>query len=182
LGRSLRHLVAVVGCTIVTTGPASATDPVGSALARAALAACHQATALDGPAQLELLATGAAQAEAAILADPQDPVAHFAAFCSRGRRLELHGLTMSALLDLRHARQALDTALRLLPDYADALAAKGALLLRLPRLLGGDPERGAHLLRRAATLAPDNAATQQLITQLVHASAPTAVAGREHCE
>jgi tetratricopeptide (TPR) repeat protein len=146
-----------------------------SALARAALDTCQRAATLDGQARLETLRHSSAQAEAAIAAYPDDPVAHFAAFCSRGRRLDSGALPLAALVDLRQARRSLDTALELWPEYPDALAAKGAMLLRLPRLLGGDPDLGARLLRRAAALAPDNAATQQLVTQLLP---PTTVAGR----
>ena len=40
--------------------------------------------------------------------------------------------------------------------YADALAAKGVLLLRLPRWFGGDPKEAEVLFRRALVSEPDN--------------------------
>ena len=46
--------------------------------------------------------------------------------------------------------------LALAPDYPAALAAKGEMLVELPRLLGGDPQEGERLLRRAVALDPDD--------------------------
>ena len=43
---------------------------------------------------------------------------------------------------------ALDQTLILNPNHLDALSAKGTFLVRLPRLLGGDTEKGEQLLRR----------------------------------
>ena len=184
-GRSSWYIAAgfLVSIGIATTARQShADEPTGSPLARAALATCYHASTLSEPARTALLVDAATEAEAAIAAMPEDPVAHFAAFCAGGRRLEAQGLSMAAVLDLHHARQALETALRLLPEYADALAAKGVMLLRLPRLLGGDTELGVHLLRRAATLAPNNAATQQLLTQLVPVTKQAVVTGHARCD
>ena len=169
--------MAVIGACLcggwlLSSQGAAAAEVGGSPLARAALATCERAATVTGKEQLAALADGTALANAAIGADPQDPVAYFAAFCSLGRRLELRGISMHSLRELRQARAALDTALTLLPDYVDALAAKGALLLRLPRLLGGDPALGATLLRRATNLAPDNQATQRLLLELVGEPAP----------
>ena len=160
------------GGWVLDSRSAVATEVVGSPLARAALAACERAASVTGKEQLAALADGTALANAAIGADPKDPAAYFAAFCSLGRRLELRGLSINSPRELRQARAALDTALTLFPDYVDALAAKGALLLRLPRLLGGDPAQGATLLRRATNLAPDNQATRRLLLELVGEPAP----------
>src|SRR5205823_814433 len=49
---------------------------------------------------------------------------------------------------LRRLTAEIDRALELNPEYTEAQAAKGILLIRLPRLLGGDAERGETLLRR----------------------------------
>src|SRR6185436_14039748 len=40
-------------------------------------------------------------------------------------------------------------------DDGDGLAGKGALLLNLPRLLGGDAAEGERLVRRALAIDPD---------------------------
>jgi Tfp pilus assembly protein PilF len=40
------------------------------------------------------------------------------------------------------------------PDHAEALASKGILLVRLPRLLGGDAAHGEELLKRVIELDP----------------------------
>lgn len=164
---AVRQLGAVLGSLLLSAAVASAVDPSGSPMAQAALSACNRAATLSGPPQLAALDEGRSLADAAVASDPRDPVAHFAAFCARGRHLEILGVGAGAIRELRQARQALDTALALASDYSAALAAKGALLLKLPRLFGGDPETGATLLRRAAVLAPDDPATEQLLAELL---------------
>jgi Tfp pilus assembly protein PilF len=52
-------------------------------------------------------------------------------------------------------RREVDRTLELAPDFSDALAGKGALLLNLPRLLGGDAAEGERLLRRALEIDAD---------------------------
>ncbi|HJW68748.1 MAG TPA: tetratricopeptide repeat protein [Candidatus Binatia bacterium] len=106
-----------------------------------------------------MLTRGLARAEEAVRADPQDPVAHFAVFCNLGKRLRLQmkqrgaGL-FSTLGALRRVQKEIDIALALSPDYAAALAAKGEMLVEMPRLFGGDPREGERLLRRAVALDP----------------------------
>ncbi len=45
--------------------------------------------------------------------------------------------------------------MELQPNYIDAIVAKGALLIELPWLLGGDEDEGERLLRRALQLDAD---------------------------
>jgi tetratricopeptide (TPR) repeat protein len=102
-----------------------------------------------------LMVTGEAAADAAIVADDRDALAHFAAFCALGGLLRANGIGLAAPLQLRRLRREVDRTLALAPDFADALAGKGSLLLHLPRLLGGDATEGERLLRRALAVDPN---------------------------
>jgi tetratricopeptide (TPR) repeat protein len=62
---------------------------------------------------------------------------------------------VKSAVDVRRLRREIDRTLELAPDYSDALVGKGALLLDLPRLLGGDPAEGERLLRAALRVDPD---------------------------
>ena len=132
-----------------------------------ALALCQAADAIPVPDRMAILARGLRRAEEAVTANPQYAAAHFAVFCNLGKRAQLRrqeiGL-FGILDDLGRARREIDDTLELDPNYAPALAAKGQMLMELPRLLGGDPEEGERLLRRAVTLEP------ALARSLVHGS------------
>ena len=54
----------------------------------------------------------------------------------------------------------LSKTLELNPNHANALAAKGGLLLDLPAFLGGDPQQARVLLERALQLYPTGVATR----------------------
>lgn len=100
------------------------------------------------------------QARAALERDPRSADAHFVYFAAKGRILLADGLTRN-LVELRRLdREHLDRALELNPRHAEALAAKGGVLIDLPRLLGGDLEEGLELLRRANALNPGGIGTR----------------------
>jgi hypothetical protein len=132
--------------------------PAGQPAAHDALALCRAAEHLEGAAQREALEHGLALATAALAADDGDAAAHFAAFCTLGRLVQLRGISVMRPLEPLRALGELDTAVRLAPDDPDVLAAKGATLLRLPRLLGGDPGEGRVWLRRALARDPHHCA------------------------
>jgi cytochrome c-type biogenesis protein CcmH/NrfG len=44
--------------------------------------------------------------------------------------------------------EPLDRALELDPNHLDALSSKGTLLVKLPAVLGGDPEKGEEMLKQ----------------------------------
>jgi tetratricopeptide (TPR) repeat protein len=133
---------------------AAATDPPGTPTARAALALCERAESAPKAEQAALLDRALALAERAAAENDRDALAHFAVFCSLGGRMQRAGLGVGALLALRRLRREVDRTLELAPDFADALAGKGALLLDTPRLLGGDPAEAERLLRRALEVDP----------------------------
>lgn len=145
-------VVALFLWTAVARGGQPAPGPV----AREAIAICQDADHVPAAERAAVLASGLTRAEEAVRADPQDAAAHFAVFCNLGKGLKGRsgwGL-FAAFGDLVRARKELDLALTLAPDYVGALAAKGAMLAELPRLLGGDPEEGARLLQSAVAQDP----------------------------
>jgi hypothetical protein len=126
--------------------------PRGSAKAREALTLCVED--VSGEKQADRWARGVKAAEEAVAADERDPTAQFALFCNLGKQSEAAGISVTALLTLRRLRHAVDRAVELAPNWPDALAGKGSLLLQLPRPMGGDPAEGERLLRRAIALDP----------------------------
>jgi hypothetical protein len=147
---------ALVLCAAVAR--AGQPEPAGPATSEA-LALCHEADQVSVAERLAVLARGLDRAEQAVRADPRDAVAHFAVFCNLGKRLEMKrrgGAWFGALGDLGRLQREIDTSLALAPDYPAALAAKGEMLVELPRLFGGDPREGERLLRRAVALDPDD--------------------------
>ena len=144
---------ALVGLAV---GIAVAADPPGSPSANESLAVCEQAGNASDPAEKRrLLARGIALGEAAVAADEHDAKAHFAIFCNLGKQMRLDGIGLATLVSVRRLRREIDRTVELAPDYADALVGKGALLLDLPRVLGGDPAEGERLVRAALRIDPD---------------------------
>jgi hypothetical protein len=184
--KRLRRLIVAVAGAVVATGavgtPAAfawVADPVGSPEATQALALCldaEDASPADKPA---LLAHGLELAEAAILRDDRDATAHLAVFCNLGKRLQMEGVSFRSLAGVRRLRREIDLTIELAPDYADALAAKGAFLLKLPRMLGGDKRKGEQLLRRALALDPRNVTTRIYLAHALAARNAHAEASKE---
>jgi tetratricopeptide (TPR) repeat protein len=141
----------------------AAAEPPGSPVAKESLVLCSQADELSGNEQRAALARGVHLAEEAIAANSRDAKAHFALFCNLGKQMKVTGLGLSSLVKFHRASHELDATLALAPDDADALAAKGAMLLETPPLFGGDATAAEGLLRRALEIEPDNAAAQQYL-------------------
>jgi len=132
-----------------------AANPPGTPASREALAACEHADDVPAAARTAALEASLARADEAIAADERDALAHFAAFCALGRLLRQGGIHLAAPFRLRRLRREVDRTLELAPDFSDALAGKGSLLVSLPRLLGGDVLEGERCLRRALEIEPD---------------------------
>lgn len=143
-------------CIALLAARPAAAVPQGSPGAAEALTVCHSAADLSGDARDALLARAADLAQAAIKADGTDALGHYAMVCVLGKQLENGGVGVGQLVGVYRLRRALDETLALAPDDADTLTAKGALLVRLPRLLGGDRAEAAALLRRALVAEPEN--------------------------
>jgi tetratricopeptide (TPR) repeat protein len=92
--------------------------------------------------------------ERAVVSDERSAEAHFSLFCNLGELLRLDGESLTSLFGLRRMMHELDRALELNPQYMEALSAKGTLLVKLPRILGGDVEQGEELLQQVVSRAP----------------------------
>jgi tetratricopeptide (TPR) repeat protein len=112
---------------------------------------------------------GQALAERAVALDDQNAEAHFSLFCNMGELMRLDGETVSAALGVRRLMAEVDRTLDLDPQHTDALAAKGTLLLRLPRLLGGNAEKGEAMLREVLQLDPNAVATRLTLAKTCEA-------------
>jgi tetratricopeptide (TPR) repeat protein len=148
----MRRAVLLVLAAVVS---ATAADPPGTPASREATALCHRASDAPDAEQAAMFDRALGLAEGAVAADERDALAHFAVFCSLGGRMRRAGVSVGALVDLRRLRREIDRTLELAPDFADALAGKGALLADTPRLLGGDPRAAEPLFRRALEIDPD---------------------------
>jgi len=150
-----------------------ADQPVsGSRSAREALTLCASADSAPPADRLSILSLGQQRAEEAVRENSRDPKAHFAVFCNLGKRVEIrrgtHGV-LAVLGDLGRIRREIDYTLALAPNYPAALAAKGQMLMELPVVFGGDPEEGQGLLRRAASLDPNDSQIRSLLADSLEA-------------
>jgi cytochrome c-type biogenesis protein CcmH/NrfG len=175
-----KHIFHAVLMVALLAGPAAAV-PQGSAAAAESLSLCDAADALPEAQRNVALARGEALAKAALAADRNDGRAHFALFCHLGRRMKHAGLGFSQLFDLRRLKREINAAQRLAPDDADVLAAKGALLLELPRLFGGDPAEAERLLRRALVVEPDNTDARCYLAAALRARGESPVDAPPNC-
>jgi hypothetical protein len=113
-----------------------------------------------------VLARGLALADAALALDERSARAHFAVVCNLGKATELGGISFGTLRAVYRLRREVDITLTLAPTDPNALAAKGALLIRLPRWLGGDRIAAEHWLQRALAIDPRNAAARAYLDEI----------------
>ena len=141
-----------VGST--TSGSA---QPATQDLISGALQACHDGRIASGRAtRVALYEKGQSLGEQAVAADEKSADAHFALFCNLGELMRIDGeMSVSSVFGFRRMMKELNRALELKPDHLDALSARGTLLVRLPSLLGGDPETGEQLLRHVIQQEPE---------------------------
>ena len=109
--------------------------------------------ATDDAAKLATYRSAVARAEEAVRSDDASADAHYVLFCSLGRIAERRNPFGQALM-LPRLRRELNRALQLNPQHSGALAAKAEMLLRLPRLLGGDAAAAEVYVRRALLYDP----------------------------
>jgi hypothetical protein len=140
---------AVLAACLGLTAPGAVLAVDSSAdLARKGLAECEDGRrATDHDARQAHFTKGKELGDQAVALDDKNPDAHFAVFCNMGELMRIDGESISSVLSLRSLMAELDRTLALDPNHCNALAAKGTLLIRLPRLLGGDPVRGESMLR-----------------------------------
>lgn len=149
-------IFAVVVFWIGSTTSGSA-QPATQDLIAGALQACHDGRiATDRATRAALYEKGQSLGEQAVAADEKSADAHFALFCNLGELMRIDGeMSLSSVLGFRRMMKELNRSLELKPDHLDALSARGTLLVRLPAMLGGDPEKGEQLLRHVIQQEPD---------------------------
>lgn len=151
-------LVILVSAAMWIGDAASAVaQPATGDLIAGALQACHDGrVAQDRATRATLYEKGQALGEQAVAADEQSADAHFALFCNLGELMRIDGeMSLSSVFGFRRMMKELNRALELKPDHLDALSARGTLLVRLPAMLGGDPEKGEQLLRHVIQEVPE---------------------------
>jgi tetratricopeptide (TPR) repeat protein len=135
--------------------PAVRATEGGPGLARQALAECKAGRAArDRATRLAHYESGLALAQRAVEATPRSADAYFSRFCNKGELARIDGESLAALVALSGLMADLDKALEINANHAEALASKGTMLIRLPRLFGGDQAAGEALLRRVLMLDP----------------------------
>ena len=82
-----------------------------------------------------------------------------------GELARIDGESLTALVGLSGLMADLDRTLELDPDHAEALASKGIMLIRLPRLFGGDAAKGEAMLRRVLVLDPEAVSTRLVLAE-----------------
>jgi tetratricopeptide (TPR) repeat protein len=133
-----------------------AADDSAPSLTASARAECDAGRrAIDRDARKEHFDRGQALAERAVALDDNNADAHFALFCNLGELMRLDGESLSHAFQLHRLMAELDRTLELNPNHVDAMASKGTLLIRLPRLLGGDSAQGEALLRQVILRDPN---------------------------
>jgi tetratricopeptide (TPR) repeat protein len=153
----LRTLAAALALLLPALAgpPAARATEKGAGLATQALDECKAGRAArDRATRLAHYETGLALAQRAVETAPRSAAAYFARFCNKGELARIDGESVAALVALGGLMADLDQTLAIEPNHAEALASKGILLIRLPRLFGGDQKAGEEMLRRVLVLDP----------------------------
>ena len=108
---------------------------------------------------------GQAFAEKAVKLDNRSADAHFALFCSIGERMRANGEVLFSVFEYGRMMEALDQTLLLNPNHMDALSSKGTILIEVPRLLGGDPEKGEVMLRKVIENDPESINARMVVAR-----------------
>ena len=138
----------------------------GPGLAAQSLAECKAGRLVkDRAAREQHYTAGLELAERALAVNEASADAHFARFCNKGELARIDGESIAALVALSGLMADLDRTLELAPDHAEALASKGIMLIRLPRLFGGDTAKGEAMLRRVLVLDPDAVSSRLVLAE-----------------
>ena len=138
------------------------------------LAFCAAADQLSPEQRVPVLARGLALADDAVALDERSVRAHFAVVCNLGKATSLGRVGFGTFGAVYRLRREVEITLTLAPNDPEALAAKGALLARLPRWLGGDRIAAEHWLQRALAVDPQNATARAYLDEI--GSRPSCIA------
>jgi len=164
--RRISAALLTLFCLAARNAGAAGAEPMPAELARAARAACEEGRrAPDRATRLADFQRGQSLAQHAVKLDERSADAHFALFCNMGELMRIDGESVSALMGLRRLMGELDRTLELDPQHTDALAAKGQLLIRLPRWVGGDAQRGEQMLREVIVKDPNAFASRLVLAK-----------------
>lgn len=152
-------VLAVMLAASIGVPPARAEDDPRVFAAERTLRAAELRMEVD-ETTLALYRKAGSEAEAALRRNPNSAGANFVYFAATGKILMADGAAKNLFALRSLDKQYLDKALALDPHYANALAAKGGVLLDLPALLGGDGAEGLRLLRRANEINPGGVGTR----------------------
>src|SRR5262249_7731948 len=145
----VNRTAAALGAALALALPlAAAADQKAVDLTAEAMRECHageDATARDS--RKEHFERGEALATQAVTLDEGNAAAHFAVVCNLGEILRIDGEKITSVLGLHRLMNEVNRTLELDPNHVNAMATKGNLLLRLPRMFGGDAKEGERLLR-----------------------------------
>lgn len=97
---------------------------------------------------------GLAYAKQALALDDRNADAHFGLFANQARIMAAEGIATNPF-NLFTIQRELSRVLELDPNHPDGVAAKGEMLMRLPRLLGGSTREAVIYLRRAIEIDPN---------------------------
>jgi tetratricopeptide (TPR) repeat protein len=159
---SMRGLASAVLLVFLCLLSVTAYAETAVSLAAAARADCEAGRrAPDRATRKQHFDRGQMLAERAVALDDRNADAHFALFCNMGELMRLDGESISSAFAIRRLMAEVNRTLELDPQHTDALAAKGTLLLRLPRLFGGDAQKGEAMLREVIERDP-NAVSSRL--------------------
>ncbi len=152
--RLLVTLVLVLAVLLPTLPVAAQSSP--QALVAESLEECRLGRiAQDRGVRLGHFEKGQALGERAVALDDRSADAHFALFCNLGEILRIDGeVSLSSVFGFRRMMKELDRTLELSPQHLDALSARGTLLVRLPLVLGGDPDKGEKILEQVIQREP----------------------------
>lgn len=163
--RSLAGAAAAIVSLAVVTTAARATE-TGSSIAKQSLVECKSGRLIKERAAREQHFTkGIELAERALELNEASADAHFARFCNKGELARIDGESIAALVALSGLMADLDRTLEIDPNYSEALASKGIMLVRLPRLFGGDAAKGEAMLRRVLVLDPEAVSSRLVLAE-----------------
>jgi hypothetical protein len=157
-----RSGTAIGVAALLTCSGAAFSGPDASELTAQAMQECdHGQDAATREERVQHFQRGEALATQAVALDERSAPAHFAIVCNLGESLRVDGEKITSVLKLRRLMNEVDRTLELDPNHVDAMATKGNLLLRLPRVFGGDAKEGERLLREVVKR-DDNAVSSRI--------------------